>query len=236
MMLWPYPNNLVVPMLLTAFPLFAVTVVALSIKEPKRTKPKKNYFRLAKNGMKLLASHKVLRAFALDMILITVMTYFMFWLYQPLLGSVSVGIGFYGLVGAAANITGVILLFNIKRIEKVFSIKKLFFLTALIPGIMYLFVGLYTTLWTVVLVTLSVMGIAFLRQPLFQDYLNRSIKSSERATVLSSIYMIEGLAVAAASPLVGMLMDWSLTYTLLILGILTIIFALTTGVEERLLK
>jgi len=236
MMLWPYPNNLVLPMLLTAFPLFLVILVALSLKESKRTRPQKNYFQLAKNGMKYLARQKVLRAFALDMVLITVMTYFMFWLYQPLLGSVGVDIGFYGFVGAGANIAGVILLFNIKRIEKLFSIKKLFFLTAIIPGIMYIFAGLYTTVWTVVLVTLSVMGLAFLRQPLFQDYMNRFIKSSDRATVLSSIYMFEGLAVAAASPIVGMLMDWSLTYTLLILGILTIIFALTTGVEKRLLE
>jgi len=63
--------------------------------------------------------------------------------------------------------------------------------------------------------------------------LNKYIESHNRATVLSSISMMSKLSRAIAYPIIGLLVEQSLTMTLVILGFALIIVSLISKVEEE---
>lgn len=236
MMILPYPNNLAVPIMLTAVPLFIAVFIALWLKEPKRRKHTGNPLSISIKGIKYLASHKPLKALALDYSLISTATFLMIWLYQPLLKSASIDIGLWGFVAALFNIFAIVLLSNIKKMEKAFGTRRILFFSALIPGIMYLLMGIYRPLWLVLLGIFLIVGMNQLRMPLFEHYMNAYIKSNNRATVLSSVSMISNAILVVLYPVLGFVLDWSFNYALILLGILTIAFALTSKVDEKMLK
>ncbi len=236
LMILPYPDNLAVPTMLTAVPLSIAVFIALWLREPQRRRHTGNPLSISVKGIKYLANHKSLRALALDYSLISATTFLMFWLYQPLLKSVGIDIVLWGFVAALFNIFAIILLSNIKKIENAFGIRRLLFLSALMPGIMYLLMGFYRPLWLVLSGIFLIVGLNQLRMPLFEHYMNAYIKSKSRATVLSSVSMIRNVILVFLYPLLGLMMDISLNYSLIILGLLTIAFALTSKVDEKMLK
>lgn len=70
------------------------------------------------------------------------------------------------------------------------------------------------------------------REPLFASYMNKYIKSSNRATVLSTATMLKKFILIVVNPAVGYMVDWSLSYTFIILGILAIFFSFVSRAEE----
>jgi len=66
--------------------------------------------------------------------------------------------------------------------------------------------------------------------------MNRHIESENRATVLSAVSLLERIILAMMYPVVGMLADYGLSYALIFLGALALIFAIVTRVEESHLK
>ncbi len=235
-MILPYPDNLSVPVALTAVPMALSVALALFLREPKRKRPAGNPFSVAMNGVKYLAKHKSLRALALDYVLIGATGFLMFWLYQPLLKLVNIDISYWGIVAALFNALSVVMLYKIRRIEKIFGVRRLLFLSAMIPGIAYALLGLYQQLWIVMFGIFLIVTLNQLRMPLFEHYMNFYIKSKDRATVLSAISMMGRIILVFLYPITGFLMDISLNYALIFLGVLTIAFALTSKVEERMLK
>ena len=63
--------------------------------------------------------------------------------------------------------------------------------------------------------------------------MNKYIESHNRATVNSTITMLHGFLKAILYPLVGIMVEWSLNYSFIIIGTLTIICALFSKVEEE---
>ncbi len=236
MMILPYPNNLTVPVALTAVPLVLSVFAAFFLKEPKRKRSGGNPFSMAMKGIKYLARHKPLRALALDYVLIGATAFLMFWLYQPLLKTSGVDITLWGVVAALFNLFGIMLLLNIRNMERLFGVRGLLFLSALVPGVVYLLLGFYQPLWLVLSGIFLIVGLNQMRMPLFEHYMNFYIKSSERATVLSAVSMLGRVVLILLYPVIGFLLDWSLDYALILLGVLTIIFALTSKVEEKMLR
>jgi len=45
--------------------------------------------------------------------------------------------------------------------------------------------------------------------------------------------MIRRFALVVANPLVGLIADWALNYTLIVLGVLAVIFSLVSRVKEE---
>jgi len=88
LMIWPYPSNLTLPFLLTSIPFAIAAIFAILIKEDRRPKFRENYLKTAIGGIKYFAGHKILKALALDMILVSSTTFFMYWFYQSLLESI----------------------------------------------------------------------------------------------------------------------------------------------------
>src|SRR3989344_5412334 len=129
----------------------------LSIKEPKRYKPTENFVKLGIDGLKYLHKHKILRAFAINSTLISAVTFFMFWFYQPLSGSIGIDVAYYGFVGAGFNLFAMLLVLNVKKLEDTFGMKNILFYSAFVPSL--LFIGLvisknfYFVLFSILLIS-----------------------------------------------------------------------------------
>jgi len=224
------------PMLLMAIPLILAFFIALTFKEPKTTKKVESfrYIDVIKNGTKAFYHNKTLKILAADMIAIDMLAYFMIWLEQPLLKNAGMDIAYFGIIHCLFVGAEIMVMNHYKSLEKIFGSKKgLLFYSGFILGILYLIGGLTAFLPIVIFVIIVGGGFGKGRRPLFTSYLNKHIPSEQRATTLSTISMLDKAAIAAFSPIFGLLADWSLSTTLLILGALTIIFAFISRVEEK---
>jgi len=227
----PYPKTLPLTFLLTAIPLFLSIFVSFTLDEPRRKTLKENLLIGSINSMKQLAKHSVLRSFALDMSLISATTFFIFWFYQPLLLNANLNIRYLGFVPAGYMILGSLLLFRINIVENIFGIKKLLFLTALIPAIAFAVLVITRNVW-IVLICVYVIAIGKIREPLFDHFMNIYIKSKDRAGVLSAINMLQRIFIGILYPIVGFLSDISIYYAVAMIGLLTLIFTFVGKVDE----
>ena len=236
LMIWSYPANLALPFLLTCVPVFLSGIIALTIKETKTPKFKESYISTGIKGIKYFSGHKMLKALAADMVLVSSTTFFMYWFYQSLLGKLGLNVGINGFVAAGFNLLAIILLSQIKPIEKLFGIKKLLFLTAILPGIFYLGLAFTNSLVFILIAIFAITGLRGLREPIFQHHINFYVNKKNRSTILSTISMLNRLCMVVLYPIVGFLSDISLEYTFLILGILTIVFAVVFRTSEEILN
>ncbi|MFH0711181.1 MAG: MFS transporter [Candidatus Aenigmatarchaeota archaeon] len=223
------------PLLLTSIPCFFAALVAFTFKEPRRSElQSKNYFKILIDVVKFLKQNRILKILALDMIVIAVISYLMVWLYQVMLNQAGVNVAYYGFVGAAFVIVEILLINNYGKLERILrSKKRLIFLTSFITGVMFVLGGLTTFIPLVVISIIFSAGIGLGRAPLFSSYLNKYIPSAKRATTISAISMIQQLALVVVYPIVGFLVTWSLNYTLIIIGVIAIVFSFLSRVEEK---
>lgn len=184
------------------------------------------------NGLKYLRNHKVLRVFAANSVLISAITFFIFWFYQPLAGRAGIGVSYYGFIAAGFNLFATLLLFGVSRLENLFGMKNLLFYSALIPAAMFIALGMVTEAYFVLPAIFLIAGSKLLRAPILADFMNRHIESKDRATILSAVSLLEKLIITILYPLIGLLTDYSLSYSLLFLGTLLLIFAMITRIEN----
>lgn len=224
------------PMLSLVVPFVAAFLVALTFKEPKisRKIESKKYTIILRDGVKYFYKNRILKILALDMIFIASIAYFLIWFYQPMLKQAGLDVIYFGVVHAAFAASQILIMNNYERLEKVFGSKKrLLSLSASITGVMFIIGGLTTFIPIVLLVIVFGGGFGLSRRPLLVSYMNKYIPSSKRATVLSAISMLRTVALIVVNPMVGLLADWSLNYTLIILGVAAVVFSLISKVEEE---
>ncbi|MFH0906449.1 MAG: MFS transporter [archaeon] len=220
-------------------PTIFALIIGLSIKEPKITsekqiKKEKNYLKVIKDGLKYFKNHKVLKIITFDFLIIEVIGYLMIWLFQPMLIRAGLSLTYFGLVHAAFLLSQILIINNYTRFEKLLkSKKKIILLSALIPGILYIIGGLTNVLVITIAVIVIGGGIALSAKTLRTSYLNKHIESEKRATVLSTVSMILRIAIAIVNPIVGFLANWSLMWTLVILGFTAIISIAFHRIEEK---
>lgn len=229
----PYPDILLLPFALTVAPFLLAAAVVLLMKEPKRRKPAENFLATGLKGMKALRENPLLRSLALDMTMISMLGFFMFWFNQSLLRALGIDITYWGLVAAGFNILAMLLLWKVTSLERFFGTRRLLYLSAIAIGILYLAVGLSQSLIVSLVAIFAITSLRPMRQPLFEHYLNFHIKSRERATVLSSVSLLERLGLVILYPIVGFLADISLQAAFLFLGALTLVFALLLRSSEE---
>ena len=228
----PYPKTLPLTFLLTAVPLSISALLGFSFSEPKRKGLKENLLRGSINSMKQLKSHPILRSFAIDLTLVSASTFFIFWFYQPLLLNIGFNIGYLGFVSAGYMVVGSLLLFRINIVEQIFGIKKLLFLTAVVPAIAFVLLVVTRKIWFVILCVYIIAICKMIREPLFDHFMNIYIKSKDRASVLSAITMLQRIIIAILYPIVGFISDFSIYYAIGFLGAITFIFAIAGKVDE----
>lgn len=226
------------PMLLMSIPFTMAFIIGLTFKEPKTTRKveSERYVKILKDGVKFFYRKRVLKILALDMIFIGSIAYFMIWLYQPMLKQAGIDIAYFGAVHAVFVASQILIMNNYEKLENVLGSKKrLIFLSSGITGIMFIVGGLTSFIPLVLLVIIVGGGFGLSRRPLFVSYINKYIPSTRRATVISTISMFRRFALVVVNPAVGLLVDWSLNYTLIILGTAAVIFSLISKVEEEYL-
>lgn len=224
------------PMLLVSIPFAIAFLIALSFKEPgvRHREGHGDYLHVLRGGVAFFRRSRVLKVLAFDMVSIAAVGYFMIWLYQPMLRQAGLGIAYFGLVHVALVASQIWIINNYALLERALGSKKrLVTLGAVMTGVMFIIGGLTNFLPLVLLSIVLGGGFGLSRTPLFISYMNKHIPSAKRATVLSTVSMLRRFALVVVNPLVGLLVDWSLNYALIILGAAAIAFALLSKVEEN---
>lgn len=225
-----------ITMMMMTVPFFVAAIVGFSFKEPKTEKKVEStrYLKILVDGVKYFKGHTVLKILAFDRISIAVLSFFIIWTYQPLLTAMSIPIIYFGFVQAAINGIQIPFMNNFDVLERWFGSKKNYLLwSAIITGIAFILIGLFTYLPLTIFLLIIIAGFGLSRYVLFQNYMNKYIESHNRATVISTVSMIEQFARAILYLGMGFLVEWSLTGALIIVGILIIVSTFFSQVEEK---
>ncbi|NVM55510.1 MAG: MFS transporter [Candidatus Helarchaeota archaeon] len=228
-------------MLFMSFSFGAALISALTFTEPpmSQTVEKKSYIGILKDGVKIFYKSKILKILAFNMISIGAITFSMFWLYQSMLMQLGIDIIYFGIIHAIWVACEIVILNSYEKLENFLGSKRRFiFFSAFIAGVMLIVGGVCLAFSFIPLMIISIVlvaGFGFSRFPLLMNYLNKHIPSPERATVLSTINMFQTLSLVIVFPLLGLMEDWSLINTLIILGIAGVIFSVISQVKEEYL-
>ncbi len=228
------------PMLLSAIPFLLACIVAWTIKEPivyQKISESKRYLEVVKNGFSFFYNHKNLRLLAVDAIIVASASYFVIWLYQPLLKSINVAIFYFGFVHAFLVGMEMIIAANFSFLEKLFgNTKGLLKFSAIATSGAFILVAVFPNIITILLFILFAGGFGLTRFELMSAYMNRFIPSEQRATVLSSISMFRRFSLVFLTPIIGFTADHSLRLAFLVVGLLPLLVFLFSPVEQEMLE
>jgi MFS family permease len=230
------PFGITFPYYLTAAAMILSGILAITLREPPihTEKKKPGFWTIMHEGIGYIRRHKTLQILAIDMVSLSVISYFIIWLFQPLLQNAGVGIEYFGIMHAGIVAAEITMLALYPKIERWLGTKKrLIFHTSAFTGVFFILAGLTTYVPVLIIAILLAGGIGLTRKPLLMSYMQKYIPSEKRATITSGISMIRTLSIAAANLVVGKLAQWSVTNTMILLGITAIAFAMISKVEEE---
>ncbi|MBU1178355.1 MFS transporter [Patescibacteria group bacterium] len=228
--------GLQMPMALQFFPMMIAFLIGLTLKEPRTDKKVESmrYLKILREGVGFFYRNRILKILALDFLVIDSIAFFVIWLYQPMLTQAGVSIIYFGIIHAVIVASEILVMNGYSWMEKWLGGKRrLIFASSIITGVAFIIGGLTKFIPLVIVVIILAGGFGLGRRPLFSSYLNKYIPSEKRATVLSSVSMLRKFTMVLMYPLVGLLVDQSLNYTLIILGIVAVIFSLVSRVREE---
>jgi MFS family permease len=217
-------------------PFFISMFIAFSIKEPPiKKKQDFTYFKTAINGMKYFKDHPILKILAFDMMSVSVLSFMLIWTYQPMLMKLDVPILYFGFVTAGMTGIAILVMNSFDWFEKLFKSKLRYARAmAIVSGICFILLGfsrsLILTLPCILLI--AAFGIDT-RRVLFTNYMHKHIESHNRATVMSTILMVFTLAQSVVYLIFGVLIEWSLSYSLMIIGLLILASIFISSVKEE---
>ena len=245
-----YTSSLGLVFIATGISAVFASIIILFIKEPKNilsneknnletsTENKKFEHKklLLENAKGCLYAFKnpELRKLSLDYSVISAFTFLMFWFYQSLLLENNINIALNGFVASGFNLAASILLFASGFIQKKIGTSRTRFLSAFIPGVLYILVFFfYKNIYVILIAIFGITMLRLFRNPILITQMNLKIQDENRATVLSGVSMFNRIIVAIFYPLSGMLMDKNPHLTYLIVGIVTIIFSILLSSSKQ---
>jgi MFS family permease len=113
------------------------------------------------------------------------------------------------------------------------SKKRLLFLSAFLTGAFFIVLGVTSYAPVVIAGIILGAGFGLSRGPLFSNYMNKYIPSDRRATILSTTSMLRTFSIVVVNTVSGLLADWSIPYTLLVLGMVVIGFSFLSKIKEE---
>jgi len=198
-------------------------LIALSMREPsiyKGPSESQRYVDIAVKGTMYFLSHKKLRAVALDATIVASASYFILWLYQPMLQKLLVPIEQFGFFHAGLAGIQILIAAHFIFFEKILGgpVRFLKF-TAIITGAAFVLVGLFPNIYTIIMFLICAGGFGLTRWEYMSSYMNKLIPSAERATVLSSVSMFRRLALIFLNPIIGVIAGNSIQGAFLFVGL-----------------
>jgi MFS family permease len=228
-----YPNLLPVPFTMTAISAVLAAGLFFRMREPPRTKPKEGFIKMGVLGVRTLFTRKDLRAYTLNAVTISSVTFFAFWFYQPVAQRAGLGVAYLGWVGAGFNLFSAVLLTHVGFWERTIGVRRLLLFSGLVPGALFIALGFVHILAFAVPAFFVLVGCRMVRIPVLNAFINRHIESENRATVISSVSLLERSVTFLLYPVVGLLADVSLDYALWLLGVVCLVFAASTRLSDR---
>ncbi len=213
----------------------AAIPVAYSLREPQVPYEAKKVSMSAIVRIALKENHK-LRYLNLFAAALSASTLVMVWFVQPYWKELGVTILYFGVMWAGLNAVVSVGSLLAHRAEQTFRFRTLFGAFALAPLVLYGTLGLVDTPYLALGIIPLFWILRGMSQPIIRDYVNREVRSSIRATVLSINQLGSRLVFSVFSPFLGWVADtWSLQTAFLasalILGTLCIVgFVLLYGV------
>lgn len=225
------------PMLASSVPFFIAALIGWSIPEPKihtGESASPRYWDIIRNGFSSLRTNIHLRTLAVDSVLVASSAYFVIWFYQPLLTRIGIPLYYFGFVHALMLGAEILISSHFTIAEKIFgSGKKYLQWSAILTTCAFLLVALYPHVITVLLFVIIAGGMGITRATYITALAQKHIRSSERATVLSSVAMLRRLALVILNPFVGLTADYSLRLALFLVGLLPLGTLVLSSVEKK---
>lgn len=127
---------------------------------------------------------------------------------QVYLDDIGVGIAYFGVIFVALRIVIAVLAANTERIEKYIGKRATFLLIPFFTLLPYVVLTFVHSTWGIIFLLID--GVADgLSKPLEQEYLNRFISNSQRATILSVIEFIENFIHSVSVFFAGFIIEYS---------------------------
>ncbi|MBW3013318.1 MFS transporter [Candidatus Woesearchaeota archaeon] len=201
--------------------------VRLSLKEPPFFRESEEESHLLHLGRSFKMSFKGDAAYFVLYAAITWLFFSLgFWLWQPYLKLISIPIFFFGFFYAAERLISGYASKKAHQVEGKIGMRNSLLFIPLILALAFILQSQFVILFGFLFIFLqSVAGGYF--GPVLDDYINKRIPSSKRATILSIKNMIYGLLFIIFSPLLGHVVDlYSLQIALLLMGAVLAVVAL----------
>jgi len=227
--------------LFMVFPTIISFIITFTLKEPLRHdngEQKQNMLQILKESSKYFVKkeNRVVQILCLDSIIISVISYFIIWLWQTKVASIGVNIGFFGIINFGMLLGQIILLNTTVYLKKLLRSKKaVISITAMLTGLGFLFTGLFSAMAPVIIGVIVAATFGLSRSTLVLNYINKHIPSEQRATIISAVAMFRQFILMILNSIIGIFVDMSLSTVLVILGIIAVIWSLISPVKEKYL-
>lgn len=228
-----YYDALSIVFIATSAAIALSAVVIIFVKEDKVNIPSVNPLKQGFDGFMYSFKHKKLRSFSLNYSIISALTFFMFWFYQSMLLENNFPVAYMGFVASGFNFSAMLLLFLIPFFERKIGVKNSLFISSILPGLLFAAAGFISGLPMVFIAVFGVTNLRMIRMPMLNALMNIHIEDHNRATVLSGISMVERIATALLYPVVGFFADKSLSFALILIGVITVFLSVVLRVEEE---
>lgn len=210
------------PQLMTAIPMLIAGAIAWSIPEPRVHSESESlrYLDIIKHGFKEIAGNPVIRTLAFDSVVVSTAAYFVVWFYQPFMKELGIPIIYFGLAHAVLLASEILVSSNFTFMEKFLGSGKSYLRnSALLVTAVFISAAVFPHWLSLTLLITIGGGVGYTRATYIASIANKHIKSSHRATTLSSIGMLRRLALVPLNPAMGWVAGYSLPLTLIIISL-----------------
>ena len=211
-------------------------IVGLTLKETTNHKAvkKDSPIKLFKSSfVHIKNSPIILRLFMNKTLVLIVCSHVFGVLWQPYLQQSGVPIVLFGILVAVSALIISYLNHKTTAIRSILSTKKILFLTALLSFIAFLIGAYVQNIYYAIAFYLIIRVLLWVRDPLFSQYLNEHIESHNRATVLSSLSMVDSFFDIIIFLGAGYIANTGLNYSFLFCAGIILIAILFFRIEDR---
>jgi len=211
------------------------TLILFTVKEENRSSAGKKVEKQPQSNLKFFLSStkeifQKIKLRKLTLLYLTTLpfSYVLIYIFQPYFQASSVPLHWYGYAVMLASLFSTFSKSLAYKLEQYFGVKRGLLIITITPAILWLTMGLIFTPIAAVLIFILNDSASNARSPVFADYLNKQITSTNRATVLSIISVTESLYYIITRPIIGFIADYNLSYAffsisaLIILGVISL--------------
>jgi len=210
-----YQSKSFVPLLIaTAIIQVLTAALVMTIREGKVTLEEKKIiakdtkvFDMLTDTIKIMKNNSTILALTAFGFLAACNEYFLYQTYGPYLKSFNVSNFWVGTVFSIGLLLNFLIVRNIYKAEKYFTLEKLLAGAKLLAAVCYLSIGLVTHSVLLPLFVVLAIGVFNIERPVVSDFANQELDNKLRATVLSGMSLISRISKAALTIVAGIIIS-----------------------------